>query len=44
MGIEEKNQSLLFSEFGKLDQTKDINPEGVGLGLMISNILAKRLA
>ena len=44
-GIEEKNKSKLFKQFCKLDlgTADSINPQGVGLGLVISNALAKLL-
>lgn len=46
MGIKPENLSLLFKEFGKVndDENKMINPAGIGLGLMISNELSKLLS
>ena len=44
IGIKENDKSKLFKLFGKLDQTdKDLNKTGVGLGLTISQELAKLL-
>ena len=45
IGIKQENLSKLFQEFGKIDlgaQTS-LNRQGVGLGLQISNALAKNL-
>lgn len=42
LGIKEENISKLFHAFGKLEETVS-NPQGVGLGLYISNMLAKEL-
>ncbi|EAS03329.1 ATPase, histidine kinase-, DNA gyrase B (macronuclear) [Tetrahymena thermophila SB210] len=46
VGIKQEFRQKLFQAFGKLDdtesQTKN-NPQGVGLGLMISNTIAKNL-
>lgn len=46
MGIKPENLSLLFKEFGKIDddENKKMNPVGIGLGLLISNELAKLLS
>lgn len=45
IGINEKDQKKLFKAFGKLDlgDNETLNIQGVGLGLLISNILAKNL-
>ena len=45
MGIKEESKKKLFQAFGKLDQDESeyLNSQGVGLGLLISNILAKNL-
>jgi len=42
IGIESQNLSKLFKSFGKIDSQKnrELNPQGVGLGLTISNKLA----
>lgn len=40
MGIKEEDLPMLFKAFGKLEETRAINTSGVGLGLMISNIMA----
>ena len=46
IGIKEENISNLFKEFGKIDLgTKtSMNKQGVGLGLQISDALAKKLS
>lgn len=36
VGIKEEDQAKLFKLFGFLDRTKEINTQGVGLGLHIS--------
>ena len=45
IGIEKENLEKLFKSFGKIDlgRNNDLNPQGAGLGLYISNGLAKRL-
>ena len=43
IGIKEEDQKKLFKMFGKLSDGASVNKEGVGLGLMISNILAEIL-
>jgi len=45
IGIEPANIEKLFKAFGKIDSKKnrELNPQGVGLGLTISNTLAKVL-
>ena len=35
VGISKKGRNKLFSEFGRLDETRDINKAGIGLGLSI---------
>jgi signal transduction histidine kinase len=38
IGIRDEDHSKLFKVFGKLDQSiKDLNPNGIGLGLSICN-------
>jgi CheY-like chemotaxis protein len=46
IGIKQEDQKRLFKAFGKLDLGKEmcINSHGVGLGLSISNALAKLLS
>jgi len=44
LGMKEEDLQHLFKMFGKLKSTKEVNPSGTGLGLMISNKLALRLA
>ncbi|KAL4492521.1 hypothetical protein ABPG72_007634 [Tetrahymena utriculariae] len=46
IGIKPKQKQKLFQAFGKLDDDNQeyLNPKGVGLGLMISNELAKKLS
>ena len=45
VGIKEEDKDKLFKLFGKLENTESatINPSGTGLGLNISNKLAKKL-
>jgi len=45
LGIKEDSKKKLFTAFGKLDQDENeyLNSQGVGLGLLISNILAKNV-
>lgn len=45
MGMAPENLNRLFNAFSKLETENDrkLNPHGVGLGLMISNMLAKSL-
>ena len=40
-GIAAEDMSALFSRFGKLHRTADMNSEGIGMGLMISQNLVK---
>lgn len=46
IGISEDQKKKLFREFSKVEtnETDKLNPKGIGLGLVISNILAKSLA
>jgi signal transduction histidine kinase len=45
-GIRKEDQSTLFKAFGKGDniENKKYNKNGVGLGLLISNMLAQQLS
>lgn len=43
IGIKNEDRSRLFQTFGKLDQSQNINAQGVGLGLSISNDIVKQL-
>ena len=45
IGIKEEDQRKLFQAFGRLDlgDNENLNVQGVGLGLLISNILSKNL-
>jgi len=43
IGIKSEDRDKLFKAFGKLQSTLDMNHEGIGLGLMISNSLVKTL-
>ncbi|EAS00133.2 phospholipid-translocating P-type ATPase, flippase family protein (macronuclear) [Tetrahymena thermophila SB210] len=45
IGIKEEDMANLFQAFGKIagQEQKQLNPNGVGLGLMISHVLAKNL-
>jgi len=40
-GIEEEDMEKLFQQFGKLEQTDNINTEGIGMGLLICNRLVE---
>jgi signal transduction histidine kinase len=41
-GISEENQKKLFKLFGFINDTRDKNVNGIGLGLMISQQLVKQ--
>lgn len=43
IGIPKEKISKLFKEFSKLEDSESINQQGVGLGLVISNMLVKSL-
>ncbi|OMJ91819.1 hypothetical protein SteCoe_5608 [Stentor coeruleus] len=43
IGISEEKIPLLFKQFGKVEDSFNLNPQGVGLGLVISNMLVKEL-
>ena len=45
LGIKDENKEKLFQAFGKVDSNENeyLNSQGVGLGLLISNMLAKNL-
>ena len=43
IGIPKDKMSLLFKNFGKIENSFSINPQGVGLGLTISNMLVMKL-
>ena len=43
IGIGECDQKMIFSTFGKLEDERNLNPQGCGLGLSISNILVHKL-
>jgi signal transduction histidine kinase/CheY-like chemotaxis protein len=40
VGVSHEQQSNLFKLFGKLQENESLNPQGCGLGLHISNLLA----
>ena len=42
VGISEENQDKLFKFFGFLKETKEMNTNGVGLGLAISKQIAEQ--
>ena len=44
LGIKKEDTNKLFKMFGRLEGTKKQNKGGTGLGLMISNRLAKKLS
>ena len=43
IGISSEKLSILFTQFGRISESSSINPQGVGLGLLISNMLVKEL-
>jgi len=43
VGISEDNLNQLFQEFGKIQENINLNPQGVGLGLVISKLLSQEL-
>jgi signal transduction histidine kinase len=43
VGISQDNLKTLFSTFNKIDDDRELNIEGVGLGLTISKDLARAL-
>jgi len=43
VGISEENLNQLFQEFGKIQENINLNPQGVGLGLVISKLLSQEL-
>jgi len=43
VGIKPNDIKMLFKKFSKVAETQRMNQQGVGLGLVISNMLAKRL-
>ena len=42
VGISAENQSKLFRLFGYLESTKEINSNGIGLGLYITKMIVKQ--
>ncbi|KAM3133947.1 hypothetical protein pb186bvf_013913 [Paramecium bursaria] len=44
LGIRPEDQNKLFKAFSKLDNSLRFNTQGVGLGLVISNILCQKLS
>jgi len=43
LGIDDEDKQKLFKMFGKLEKTENVNKGGTGLGLMISDTLARLL-
>lgn len=43
VGISLDKRAILFTQFCKIDSSASMNPQGVGLGLTISNMLVKEL-
>ncbi|OMJ86443.1 hypothetical protein SteCoe_12023 [Stentor coeruleus] len=43
IGIPKEKYSMLFTQYGKIEDSFTLNPQGVGLGLMISNMLVKKI-
>lgn len=44
IGIREKDQDKLFKLFGFIDSTKELNTQGIGLGLHISKLIIKQMS
>ena len=42
IGIKEENFLKLFKLFGFIDQTKEFNPNGIGLGLHICKMIVEQ--
>ena len=42
-GISKEGLEQLFQEFGKIQETRHLNPQGIGLGLVISKLLSQEL-
>ena len=42
IGIKEEDQKKLFNLFGFLDSSKELNTEGIGLGLHISSMIVNQ--
>jgi len=42
VGIKEENLQKLFKIFGFLDETKELNTNGIGLGLHICKMIVKQ--
>jgi len=43
VGMSKEDQKSLFKMYGKLKDSNRLNPKGIGLGLNISNEIAKLL-
>ncbi len=43
IGIKDEDQNKLFNLFGFLDSSKEINTQGIGLGLHISKMIVQQL-
>lgn len=43
IGIPQEKYSTLFTQYGKIEDSFTLNPQGVGLGLVISNMLVKKI-
>ena len=43
IGIPENKISMLFKQFGKIEESPTVNPQGVGLGLFISDMIVYKL-
>ena len=42
IGIKEKDMDKLFKLFGFIDSTKELNTQGIGLGLHISKLISQQ--
>ena len=43
VGIEQDDQSQLFNYFGKVKDEQNLNPDGIGLGLMICKTIVENM-
>ena len=43
MGIKDEEQNELFQYFGKVKDEHNLNPDGIGLGLMICKTITENM-